>query len=133
MTVVDKVTFDRPCVLMSMNDRPHWTVERRHAKAWRNAAAWAAIAQLGTSPDARMRGSSTVTITLPVHGAHRRDPHNYFKTVKHIVDGLVDAGLWPDDTPEWVTTTEPHLELTTSRPGRVTVAITARQPTEDPT
>lgn len=23
--------------------------------------------------------------------------------------GLVDAGLWPDDTPEWVTTTEPRL------------------------
>lgn len=128
------VRFDRPDKLMSMNDRPHWSVQRRQAKTWRRAAAWAAITQLGTSPDARMRGASIVSITLPVQGAHKRDPHNYFPTVKHIIDGLVDAGIWPDDTPEWVTTIEPRLELTTARPGVVVVSITARPPrTEDPT
>ena len=127
------VRFDRPEKLMSMNDRPHWREDRRLTKVWRRAAAWSAIAQLGQSPDARMRGPSTVTITLPVHGAHKRDPHNYFPTVKHIIDGLVDAGIWPDDTPEWVTTTEPHLELSKARPGVVVVSIVARRPTtEDP-
>ena len=89
------VRFDCPEKLMSMNDRPHWSAARRSAKAWRRAAAWSAIAQLGQSPDGRMRGPSTITITLPVHGAHKRDPHNYFPTVKHIIDGLVDAGSRP--------------------------------------
>jgi hypothetical protein len=54
----------------------------------------------------------------------RRDPHNYFATVKPIIDGLVDAGLWPDDTPAWVTTTEPALRITSDQ--TVTVTITPR-------
>lgn len=35
----------------------------------------------------------------------------YFAAVKACVDGLVDAGIWPDDTPDWVTTTEPVLNV----------------------
>jgi crossover junction endodeoxyribonuclease RusA len=128
----DVVTFERPAKLMSMNDRPHWSVARRLARAWRQAAAWSAVDQLGTTPQMRLRGPSTVTVTLPVHGDHRRDPHNYFTTVKHVIDGLVDAGAWPDDTPEWVTTTEPRLELTKTRPGVVTVSIIPRaSPSEE--
>jgi hypothetical protein len=43
--------------------------------------------------------------------------------VKPIVDGLVDADLWPDDTPEWVTTVEPVLSRTTNH---VHIIITPR-------
>lgn len=60
-----------------------------------------------------------VSVALPVKDKRRRDPHNYFATVKPIVDGLVDAGLWPDDTPEWVTTVEPTLV-----PGATSVVVT---------
>lgn len=126
------VSFERPTQLMSMNDRIHWSVDRRRARAWRQATGWAAIDQLGTTPAARRKGPSIVTVTLPVHSDRDRDPHNFFKTVKHVIDGLVDAGLWPDDTPEWVTTTEPHLELTKERPGLVSVAITPRDTSEEP-
>lgn len=31
--------------------------------------------------------------------------------VKSIVDGLVDAGLWPDDTAEWVTVADPTFTV----------------------
>ncbi len=32
----------------------------------------------------------------------RRDPHNYYPTLKAIVDGLVDYGLLPDDSHEYL-------------------------------
>jgi len=44
---------------------------------------------------------SFVRVTFGVRDpGRRRDPHNYMPTVKAIIDGLVDAGVWPDDTPE---------------------------------
>lgn len=49
-------------------------------------------------------------VQIPVRGRRRRDPHNYTGTVvKAIVDGLVDAGFWPDDTGEHVTIVDPML------------------------
>jgi len=50
-----------------------------------------------------------VIVELPFKRAGRRDPSNYLPPVKAIVDGLVDAGLWPDDTGEFVTISEPAL------------------------
>jgi crossover junction endodeoxyribonuclease RusA len=32
----------------------------------------------------------------------RRDAHNYYPTLKAIVDGLVDYGLLPDDSTEYL-------------------------------
>ncbi len=37
------------------------------------------------------------------------------------MNGLVDAGVWPDDTAEWVTVSEPSLIV--SRKGIVTVRL----------
>jgi Holliday junction resolvase RusA-like endonuclease len=45
-----------------------------------------------------------VRVSFPVTQNRRRDADNPAPTVKAIVDGLVDAGMWPDDTPEWVET-----------------------------
>ena len=54
--------------------------------------------------------SANVRVTIPFAQNRRRDPHNYVGTVvKWIIDGLVYAGAWPDDTPEWVTVLEPVL------------------------
>jgi len=117
------ITFPLPAPLMNMNKRLHWREERRLARIWRQTAMIAAIDSLGT-PKQRRRGPSTVEITLPVRDRRKRDPHNYFPTVKHIVDGLVDAGIWPDDNPEWVTTVEPHLTRGTR--GLVIVLLTPR-------
>jgi hypothetical protein len=53
---------------------------------------------------------SIVRVTIPFTQHRRRDPHNYVGTVvKWIIDGLVYAGAWPDDTPEWVEVLEPVL------------------------
>jgi len=98
--------FPPPAPLMNMNERLHWTTQRRRARNWRNAAR---RAMPWSIPDGHHLPPSIVQIELPVLGNLRRDPSNWYPTVKHIVDGLVDAHLWPDDTPQWVTTVEPVL------------------------
>jgi crossover junction endodeoxyribonuclease RusA len=124
-----QITFDRPAPLMSMNERLHWSKQRRHARLWRAAACWATIHQVPVQRViARRLPPCTVTVVLPVHDRRRRDPHNYFPVVKAVIDGLVDAGLWPDDTPEWVTTTEPRLRLADPADEIVIVELTERAP-----
>jgi crossover junction endodeoxyribonuclease RusA len=105
-----------------MNDRDHWAVQRRRTRLWRQTAHTAAL-QLGRSPAARARPPCTVTITIPVRAARTRDPHNWAPTMKAVIDGLVDAGVWPDDNAAWVTTTEPVLSTTSSD---VVVELTPR-------
>lgn len=113
-----RVEFDPPAQLMSMNDRSHWRTKAEQNRNWRFAAHLAA-----RNAQARYLDPCTVTVILPVVGNRRRDPMNYFATVKPIIDGLVDAGCWPDDTPQWVTTTEPRLDPTTKL---VTVELVPR-------
>lgn len=57
-------------------------------------------------------GRSLVRVRIPVIDNRRRDPANYCGTVgKAIIDGLVAAKVWPDDTPEYVMHLEPILEV----------------------
>lgn len=49
-----------------------------------------------------------VQVTIPFKDRRRRDLHNYCGTVgKAVIDGMVAAGAWPDDTPEFVGHREP--------------------------
>jgi hypothetical protein len=60
---------------------------------------------------------SRVDVIVAVATNRTRDPINYSVTVvKPIVDGLVEAGLWPDDHPVWVIQEMPtfHAGDTTS-------------------
>lgn len=63
-----------------------------------------AIAKLQRAPKLE-RARLVVTVSLP--DRRRRDLHNFTPTIKAIVDGLVDAGLLPDDDathlsgPDW--------------------------------
>lgn len=88
-------------------------------KAWRETAAWTALAaKPGPQPP------SLVHVTIPFARNGRRDPMNYIGTiVKATVDGLVDAGLWADDTADWVEIRQPALAVGTDQ---VVVTITER-------
>lgn len=114
------ITFPRPTpALLSMNDRHHWRRRAADVKLWRRAAYFAARAY--------DQPPSMVCVTLDVPTKAHRDPANYFATVKPIVDGLVDAKWWPDDTPEYVTVCEPVLRhVGTRAPLMVTVELRAR-------
>jgi len=74
----------------------------------------------------------TVQVDLPFRGTRRRDPHNYTSTtIKAVIDGLVDAGVIPDDTPEWATILDSTVSVTRDpRTALVaTVTIQPRSPT----
>lgn len=113
------VAFVPPGRLMSLNDREHWRPHARRVAVWRDVARVAALAALaGRGPSGRQLPPSLVLVELPVNDRRRRDPANYAPCTKAIVDGFVDAGLWPDDTPQWVTTFEPTL-----RPGATEIVV----------
>lgn len=101
MTVT--LTFPQPAPRLSMNDRTHWRKKAAATKAWREfARSWAHKA--GWPCCKATHVPCFVRVTFPVKDNRRRDADNPAPTVKAIVDGLVDAGVWPDDTPEWVET-----------------------------
>lgn len=131
--------FARPaCGLISLNDRTHWRARARQTKQWRSAA-WAAA--LASRPLGSALPPAIITVRLPVPDRAHRDPHNYAPTMKAIIDGLVDAGWWPDDTPEHITTTEPVLNVQPEMrrrsghipaPGKVSVYVRPRNDEDRP-
>lgn len=103
------ISFQQPDKRLSLNDREHWAVKARKARTWRGAARFAAT--LAMSEHRHMVWyRSFVEVTFPVKQNRRRDPHNAIATVKPIIDGLVDAGVWPDDTDEYVIVLDPKFD-----------------------
>lgn len=87
-----------PAERMTLNKRRPRSTRFKLTRAWRHAAHVAACQQLGPGPAARAREACFVRVTFPVRDpGKRRDPHNWAPTEKALVDGLVDAGVWPDD------------------------------------
>lgn len=52
-----------------------------------------------------------------VTDARRRDEDNIVPTYKALCDGLVDAGVVPDDTPKFMTKHMPSIPIDKTRPG----------------
>ena len=80
---------------LSLNKKLHWAPEAKLIKQWRtfaalNAARWPQLPY------------AEVTLTWHVTDAKRRDEDNMFGLLKPLADGLVDAGVVPDDTPRWM-------------------------------
>lgn len=108
--------------MWSINEEKHWATKASLRRAWREAG-WAYGLKV-----TRPRPPSVIEVTLPFRQHRRRDPHNYVGTVvKSLIDGFVDAGLWPDDTPEWVSVAEPKIEVGPS--AQVVVRIMPRRVT----
>jgi crossover junction endodeoxyribonuclease RusA len=105
-----------------MNDRHHWRRRAADVKHWRTATATHAHRwHTSECPP------SMIVITFDVPDNRRRDPANLFATVKACVDGMVDAGWWPDDTPEYVTVVEPLIRVVGRKaPLMVTVELLPR-------
>ena len=82
---------------LSANDRPIWQVRARKTGALRRRAAWVARQQRLTVPTPVL---VVADIGYPRNG--KADPNNASPTVKAILDGLTDAGVWPDDDSDHV-------------------------------
>ena len=100
--------FSAPAPAVSATRRVSRQVRYQREGLWREAAWIAAMAH--TNRVERPQRRSLVHVTLPVASVpRRREPSDFTTTVSLVVDGLVHAGLWPDDTPEFVKTDEPSF------------------------
>lgn len=107
------VSFGAPAPLLSMNQKASRTI-REHEQLWRDAAYWGYCRSWpGVGPSGRALPPCIVRTLLPVTVERRRDPANFQATVKRIVDGIQNAGAWPDDTPEFVDQRNPTFRLDT--------------------
>ena len=105
------LSFTAPAAPLSMNEHASYGLRKRE-QAWRDRAHWAWIeAHPGVGPAGRrFADGANVYVSLTFPTKRRRDPINYAATVKRIVDGLVTAGAWPDDTPDHVAQHVPTIE-----------------------
>ncbi|UGS26365.1 hypothetical protein K8F61_17320 [Microbacterium resistens] len=80
---------------LTANHRLHFREEAKRTAAIRRAAREGAVAQ-------RIPAMTRPTVTLVwlVETRHRRDADNLVPTLKALADGLVDARVTADDTPE---------------------------------
>lgn len=97
MTLVVRIP-GRP---MSSNDRDHWRERARKTARTRDEARLVALLQLGPRPP-QLHWPVTVTVQHNTATARRSDTANCQPAVKAAIDGLTDAGLWPDDGPDFV-------------------------------
>lgn len=79
------------------NQRLHWAAEARIKRDVRNTGAWLTKA-------ANIPATEYCQVTLYwAPGDHRiRDEENPTPTSKYLCDGIVDAGIVPDDAPRWM-------------------------------
>ena len=78
--------------LLTANQRLHYHRRAEVTRILRHTAALSAEAQgVGTFDRAHV----VVTVTWP--DRRRRDVLNIAPTVKALIDGMTDAGCWPDD------------------------------------
>lgn len=100
---------DRP---WSVNERLHWAVRSKLTAVWRGEAA-----NIGRRLKVgRMGQRVSVQLELPfARRSSKRDPMNFYPPVKATIDGLTDAGLWPDDTAEYVQVIEPLVVIEKDR------------------
>ena len=97
--------WPRPLRLVSLNERMHWAKEQQHKSAWLDAGFW-----LGSEVKADCRRKHirtplpycSIQIDCDVHEVRRRDGHNMAKCAKWLIDGLVLAKVFTDDSTEYL-------------------------------
>lgn len=86
------LTFEQPEKWLNSNDRLHHMARARLTKYWRDLAT---VKGRQVSVPHLQRAHIVVTFHKPTKRIY--DPANLYPTAKACVDGLVTAGLLPDD------------------------------------
>lgn len=77
---------------LSANDRRHWADKAKRTRSLREMGYLIATQQ---APGAFNTTHVAAFIGYPRNG--KADPANSAPTVKALIDGMTDAGVWPDD------------------------------------
>lgn len=117
---MDSWTFRLPLEKpLSLNDRMHWAVKAKLVKQVRDD-----VHLLCRSK--RVPKCERISVLLTWHPAplvRRRDPLNLVATLKAVEDGVVQAGVVPDDTPEYVLSIMPVIAEAKPPSGQLWVTI----------
>ena len=112
---------------LNANAMPHWREQADRVKTLR---ALAYFKFKGPQPLLTGRVRCIATVTFP--DARVRDPGNWAPTFKPLIDGLVDRGVLPDDSWQYMDGPDPrHLIDRTLRKGWIRITLTFT-PTETP-
>lgn len=90
---------------LTANQKTHWATHAQHTKNLRQTTH--ILAKHHKIPRTT---HTTVTLHYVPRTNRRRDQDNLVPTLKPICDGLVDAGIVPDDTPEFMTKHMPVID-----------------------
>lgn len=106
---------------LNLNDRMHWAQRASITKDIRLRTR--AIAGIEKLP--KNAKSVKVRMMYRPRDKRRRDPSNLILTQKPALDGLVDYGLIPDDSPEYVEEMMPTItQPIKGQPGKVWLEVT---------
>jgi crossover junction endodeoxyribonuclease RusA len=109
--------FQRP---LSLNHRQHHMVKARAVAEWRQAAM--ILARKHKIPRCE---KVEVTLIYRPADARRRDPLNLVASLKALQDGLVDAKVVPDDTPQYMHSPMPLIDASEKgQPTRISLLVT---------
>lgn len=89
---------------LNLNKRMHWAAADKHRKALRHEAMVRARAH-------RIPACQLISVRLVYRPRDKRtrDPSNFIPTQKPLLDGIVDAGVVPDDNPRYVRELMPRI------------------------
>ena len=79
---------------LSANQRLHWAPKSKRTTYLRNLGAFVAVAD---ELDGKRLGSTHVAAFIGYLRNGTADPANAAPTIKALIDGMTDAGVWPDD------------------------------------
>jgi crossover junction endodeoxyribonuclease RusA len=79
---------------LNANDRAHWSQKAKLTKGWRENSRAQSVR---TPSSGGQIDRAHIVATLHFGDDRKRDVGNYAITVKAAIDGLVDAGVIPDD------------------------------------
>lgn len=97
-----KLPMQKP---LSLNDRMHWRVRAEAVKQVRDDVH--ILCRAAKVP--KCEKISVHLMWFPGPLIRRRDPLNLVATLKAVEDGVVQAGVVPDDTPQYVKSVMPEI------------------------
>jgi len=98
----------------------HWTQRKRMADEW-HLRVMAGLAMCRPLVEGRV----DITVTANYPDKRRRDPDNI--CAKLLIDGLVHAGILPDDSDEYVASSKTRITRDRSRPVETVITITQEE------
>lgn len=111
---------------MSSNDqrRMHWAVQAKAKKEVGETVTW-----LARRAGIKNLGPSVVSVTWFAPDKRKRDSDSLGPFLKAALDGLVAAGVWPDDHSDWVVETRMAIDKSDTKNARLEIRIWERDDT----